>query len=131
MRVFRRLRRENIGEVMRATRNWTGLVLVILIAAGCVTSPLYRPGQEFRTINAAEYEIAVQKNGRVDVLLRSGQVLLANAQPMVWYADEDKPEALPIMGRVHSLTPTTGRCRLAASRRKRKSPCRRQPPPDH
>lgn len=85
---------------MSAKGMWKCLILVAVAGLfGCVTSPIYRPGQEFRTVNAAEYEIAVQKNGRVDVLLRSGQVLLANAQPMVWYADEAKPEALPIMGR--------------------------------
>ncbi|MFO7974004.1 MAG: alpha-galactosidase [Candidatus Hydrogenedentota bacterium] len=71
----------------------------IIMLCGCAMGPIYRPGREYRTINAAEYEIAMQKNGRVDVLLRSGQVVLANAQPMVWYADEKGLEPLAILGR--------------------------------
>ena len=81
----------------KATTIWTAIVLVALVF-GCATGPIYRPGREHRTINAAEYEVAIQKSGRVDVILRSGQVVLANAQPMVWYAGDRAPRALPIMG---------------------------------
>jgi len=86
---------------MSVKPKWNGVIVLLALAiSGCQTSPVYRPGQEYRTINAAEYEIAIQKNGRVDVLLRSGQVVLANAQPMVWYAEEDAPELLPVLGRL-------------------------------
>ncbi|MGI6461214.1 MAG: alpha-galactosidase [Candidatus Hydrogenedentales bacterium] len=86
---------------MSDTAKWTGVILVLVgIGWGCQTSPVYRPGQEFRTINAAEYEIVVQKNGRVNVLLRSGQVILANAQPMVWYEKDSNPKPLPVLGRL-------------------------------
>lgn len=85
---------------MKIKTKTLGIACAVIAAVwGCNTGPIYRPGQEYRTINAAEYEIAMQKNGRVDVLLRSGQVLLANAQPMVWYADEKEMEELPILGR--------------------------------
>ena len=85
---------------MSVKPKWNGVIVLLALAiSGCQTSPVYRPGQEYRTINAAEYEIAIQKNGRVDVLLRSGQVVLANAQP--WCGMRKKtPRAASVRSRL-------------------------------
>ncbi len=82
----------------KAKAEWSVLAVIVTVL-GCAAGPIYRPGQEYRTLSGAEYELAVQKNGRVDVMLRSGQVVFANAQPMVWYADKKGLEPLPIKGR--------------------------------
>lgn len=72
----------------------------VLLTAGCVTSPYFRPSEEFRSINAARYELVVQKNGGIDVLWPSGVPVIQNAFPMVWYDSEDAPEPLPVEGRM-------------------------------
>ena len=61
--------------------------------------PQYRPGQEYRSLNTGAYEIAIQKNGRVDVALTSGEPVFLNAFPMVWFADKKEPEAIRLDGR--------------------------------
>ena len=61
---------------------------------------MYRPGQEYRSLNTGAYEIGIQKSGRVDVGLTTGQGIFLNAFPMVWIDGEDKPEAARLDGRM-------------------------------
>lgn len=82
----------------------TPLVLTILIA--WITAlplhaqlPQYKPGREYRSLNTGAYEIAIQKNGRIDVALVSGAPVFLNAFPMVWFADKKEQETIRLDGR--------------------------------
>jgi len=59
----------------------------------------YRPGREFRSLNTDAYEISVQRNGRLDVVLANGESVFTNAFPMVWFDQEKKPELMTVDGR--------------------------------
>jgi hypothetical protein len=59
----------------------------------------YRPGQEYRSLNTDSYEIAIQKNGRLDVAHASGDAIFLDAYPMVWIEGENKPERFKLDGR--------------------------------
>jgi hypothetical protein len=59
----------------------------------------YRPGREYRSLNTGLYHIAIQKNGRVDVALASGDAVFANAFPMVWLEGDERPHRLKVDGR--------------------------------
>ncbi len=61
--------------------------------------PLFLPGTEYRSLNTETYEIAIQRNGRVDVILVSGEPAMTNAFPMVWIDGKGAPETLPVDGR--------------------------------
>lgn len=61
---------------------------------------MYRPGQEYRTINAAAYELIIQKAGRVDVHMMSEEPVFTSAFPMVWLDGDDTPRLLPVDGRM-------------------------------
>ncbi len=78
---------------------WMGIVMIVLSVQVLAASPMYRPAQEYRTTTAASYEIAIQKNGRIDVTLRTGDPVFMNVYPMIWFADEDEPEPLATDGR--------------------------------
>lgn len=58
------------------------------------------PGKEVRSLNTATYQIAVQRNGRLDVALTSGELVFENVFPMVWFAEEEKPKRLKVDGRL-------------------------------
>lgn len=80
--------------------SFNALLLALLFAT--VTSaqlPMYRPGREFRSLNTDLYEIAIQKNGRIDVALANGELIFENVLPMIWFEGEDAPEKLPVDGR--------------------------------
>ncbi|GMW00703.1 MAG: hypothetical protein AMXMBFR84_18400 [Candidatus Hydrogenedentota bacterium] len=66
-----------------------------------MAAPLYRPGQELRTVSGGSYEVSVQKNGRLDINLLSGPStpIVANVLPMVWFDGEEYPEPLELEGR--------------------------------
>lgn len=66
---------------------------------------MYRPSRDHRTINTDTYTIVVQKNGRIDLILPSGEVIVDDAYPAVWMAGEDQPRPLPIEGRQTSREP--------------------------
>ena len=77
-----------------------GAVLFLMLAAvPSALGQIYRPGLEYRSLNTGEYEIAIQKNGRVDVATTAGEAIFLNAYPMVWYADEGEPEVARLDGR--------------------------------
>jgi len=59
----------------------------------------YRTGQEYRSLNTDSYEIAIQKNGRLDVAHASGAPIFLDAYPMVWIEGEKKPERFKLDGR--------------------------------
>lgn len=59
----------------------------------------YRPGQEYRSLNTGVYEIGIQKNGRLDVGLSSGEAVFINAYPMVWFEGDKEPEEARLDGR--------------------------------
>ncbi|MFP6596973.1 MAG: hypothetical protein VCC01_05910 [Candidatus Hydrogenedentota bacterium] len=59
----------------------------------------YKPGREYRSLNTGTYEITIQKNGRVDVALTSGEPVYLNAFPMVWFANKKAPRAIRLDGR--------------------------------
>jgi hypothetical protein len=61
--------------------------------------PLYRPGQEQRTVTASTYQISVQKNGRIDVLLLNGEPVFSNAYPAVLIEGEGEWMELDIASR--------------------------------
>ncbi len=59
----------------------------------------YRPGQEYRSLNTDYYQLAIQKNGRIDVALSSGQSVFLDAFPMVRFEGKRSAEALKVDGR--------------------------------
>ena len=75
------------------------IAAVVALAALSVHAQIYRPGQEYRSLNTALYEIAIQKNGRLDITYVDGDPIFTNVFPMVWFADEEEPELLPVNGR--------------------------------
>lgn len=77
----------------------TGIAAVFSIAGSVAAAPLYRPAQEHRTVTAASYQVSIQKNGRVDVTLNTGDPAFMNVYPMIWFEGEDSPEPLQIDGR--------------------------------
>ncbi|MEK7795272.1 MAG: hypothetical protein AAB353_12120 [Candidatus Hydrogenedentota bacterium] len=77
-----------------------GILLATLFAGRASAQfPTYRPGREFRSLNTELYEIAIQKNGRVDVALANGELIFENVFPMVWFEGEDAAEKLQVDGR--------------------------------
>ncbi len=78
----------------------TAALLLALAASSTVPAQFtYRPGQEYRSLNTDYYELAIQKNGRIDVALSSGETVFLDAFPMVRFEGDEKPEALKIDGR--------------------------------
>lgn len=82
------------------------LAHVLLVAVLCMAALdagaqglSYRPGREFRSLNTESYEIAVQKNGRLDVVLANGEPVFTNVFPMVWFEQKDAPKLLTVDGR--------------------------------
>ena len=77
------------------------LILLAALSSSTSTSAQisYRPGQEFRSLNSDLYQIEIQKNGRLDVLLSPGEPVFLNVFPMIWFAGDAKPKLLPIDGR--------------------------------
>ncbi|MCC6486449.1 MAG: hypothetical protein IT364_03040, partial [Candidatus Hydrogenedentes bacterium] len=77
--------------------------LMMYIVAGILSafaaSPMYRPGQEYRTTTSAAYEVSIQKNGRIDVNLTGGDPVFLDAQQMIWLEGEAKAQPLSIDGR--------------------------------
>jgi hypothetical protein len=59
----------------------------------------YRTGLEYRSLNTDAYEIAIQKNGRLDIAHASGEVIFLDAYPMLWIDGEKKPERFKLDGR--------------------------------
>lgn len=59
----------------------------------------YRPAQEYRSLNTDYYQFAIQKNGRIDVALSSGQPVFLDAFPMVHIEGKRSAEALKVDGR--------------------------------
>ena len=78
-----------------------GAVLLLALASSSTAQAqfTYRPGQEYRSLNTDYYELAIQKNGRIDVELSSGQSVFLDAFPMVRFEGDKRPEALKIDGR--------------------------------
>ena len=76
-----------------------GIVAAMLALDAFAAAPMYRPAQEYRTTSAASYEVAIQKNGRLDVTLATGDPAFMNVYPMIWFEGEEAPEPLRIDGR--------------------------------
>jgi len=74
-----------------------GLVLLVLFS-GVETHGQRLRESEYRSLNTMAHEINFQKNGYVDVLLADQTVVVDNAFPMIWFADENEPERLDIDG---------------------------------
>lgn len=74
------------------------LAVLITSSAG-IAAPMYRPSQEYRTTTASTYEVRIQKNGRLDVTLATGEPVFMNVYPMVWLEGEEAPEPLRTDGR--------------------------------
>ena len=81
------------------TRLIAATAVILGLAEGAAQAQFYRPGQEYRSLNTSLYEIAIQKNGRLDVTFVDGDPIFTNVFPMVWFADKDEPELLPVDGR--------------------------------
>lgn len=81
------------------TRVWLLALLCIATSDTHSAGLSYRPGREFRSLNTEAYEISVQRNGRLDVLLANGEPVFTNVFPMVWFDQEDKPVLLSVDGR--------------------------------
>jgi alpha-galactosidase len=76
-----------------------GAVALVWIAENFAAPPLYRPAQEYRSTSAASYSVSIQKNGRIDVTLATGDPVFMNAYPMIWFEGEEAPVPISIDGR--------------------------------
>lgn len=56
------------------------------------------PRKELRSITTDRYQLIVQKDGTVDIRLRSGALLVDNAYPAVAFPDEIAPRPLKVKG---------------------------------
>lgn len=83
---------------MKSWFRWIPCLIVAGLIIPVHAAPL-RGGREFRSLNTDRYEIAIQKNGRLDVRLFSGEPVFTDAFPMVWFAGEPGPRPLAIDGR--------------------------------
>ncbi len=83
----------------RLLRAGTVLLLALASTSTALAQFTYRPGQEYRSLNTDYYQLAIQKNGRIDVALSSGDIVFLDAFPMVRFEGDEKPEALKIDGR--------------------------------
>lgn len=77
----------------------TAALSAIILIASASAAPLYRPAQEYRTTSASSYEVGIQKNGRIDVTLPTGDPVFMNVYPMIWFEGEDAAKPLRIDGR--------------------------------
>jgi hypothetical protein len=68
-------------------------------------SAMVQPGAKNRTVSTASYQLVVQNNGKVDVLLNSGLAVFDNAFPVVWLEGEEEPEPMRVSGRTSVRTP--------------------------
>lgn len=76
----------------------------LLVALLCINmiahAQLFQRGKkELRTTSAGSYQLSVQKNGRVSVLLSSEEAVFENAGPMIWFEGENAPRAIDVAGR--------------------------------
>lgn len=89
--------------VLRSIRffHCTGAVLILALGTTSMVYAqiTYRPGQEYRSLNTDYYQFAIQKNGRIDVALSSGQSVFLDAFPMVRFEGKRSAEALKVDGR--------------------------------
>lgn len=76
-----------------------GVLVLFALSSSGLAAPLYRPAQEYRTTTAASYEVGIQKNGRIDVTLPTGDPVFMNVYPMVWFDGETAPEPMRTDGR--------------------------------
>ena len=96
----------------------------VLATGACYSqSVTYRPGQEFRSLNTDLYEVAVQKNGRIDLALANRELVFANAFPMVWFEGEEAPEPLTVDGRWSERMPVDDRLGQGQGMRLAKKDC--------
>lgn len=87
-----------MGSLLRY--RWYSIAITLsILFVPIVSAQIAGPAREFRSLNTGLYQISIQKNGRVDVSAASGEPIFANAYPMVWFADDKKPEAVRIDGR--------------------------------
>ncbi len=91
--------RRSRSAYVRRVLTVAALAAAISGSAACSWPIPYRPGREERSVSAGSYDLAIQRNGRVNVVLTSGVVVFDNAFPMVWFEDDDKPRPLRIDGR--------------------------------
>ena len=85
-------------------------VVALLVAAPCAgASGSLLPGGEARTVTAAQYELSVQRNGRVDINLTDGAAVFANAYPMVWLEGDDEPKSIRFDGQFATRKPVGDR----------------------
>jgi len=97
--MFRRIQLCNLRRFGSA-----GACIIVLLLAGfqlhtATAGPLYRPGQEQRTVTASTYQISVQKNGRIDVSLLNGEAVFSNAYPAILIEGESEWMELDIASR--------------------------------
>ncbi len=85
------------------------VVAAVLAVAPCAGAGSLLPGGEARTVTAAQYELAVQKNGRADVNLTDGTAVFANAYPMVWFEGDDEPKPIRFEGQFATRQPVGDR----------------------
>lgn len=95
--VFGFVRRELRARPRRALRYL--LIFWLCLSPAAHAQFQYRPSQEYRSLNTDQYQISIQKSGRADVALSSGQQVFHNAFPMVRFAGDTEPKALKVDGR--------------------------------
>lgn len=89
------------GGALNSSNHFIALIAIAAAfsAHTAFAGPLYRPGQEQRTVTASSYQVSVQKNGRVDVSLLNGEPVFVNAYPAVLFEGEEEWTELDIASR--------------------------------
>lgn len=80
------------------TRGLTVLFCASFLVTTGAMAGLLSPRQPkaFRTINTDQYEVAIHKNGTVDILITSQQAAATGIHPMVWFDGDPAPKPLPV-----------------------------------
>ncbi len=73
-------------------------LLLLTFAGGMAHGQLYRPDRDLRSVNTDRYNVAVQRNGRVNIRDVDGGSIFADAHPLVWLDGADRPQPLPLDG---------------------------------
>ncbi len=93
------------------TLGLSGSLCIFMFVIACLsgTAMAQREPKAFRTINTDQYEVAVHKNGLVDIRVNTLEAYVTGIYPMVWFEGEPAPKALPVDGRWSNRVPVNNR----------------------
>ncbi|HPC18095.1 MAG TPA: alpha-galactosidase [Candidatus Hydrogenedentes bacterium] len=83
-----------------------GLSVLVLVPD---TALAQREPRAFRTINTDQYEVAVHKNGLIDIRVNRIETIATGLYPMIWIEGEAAPKPFPVDARYSNRAPVNNR----------------------